>query len=136
MLILDSLIIGDKYWLKSGAKLVKLRHIKKSAGGNTMCVFRALNSIDDIKLVPCALGLADIDAATAEQLAAASDLVEWTDPITKEKHTCPKQYVEKLLTNVQVGAHNATTAKKLLALMQEKPTDSNERHLRQAALYL
>lgn len=63
-------------------------------------------------------------------------LIEWKDPGTGEVHVCPEHYIAGLKTHVGVGLAAATRAGDLLKLMGEENTESNKRHVRQAALYL
>lgn len=63
-------------------------------------------------------------------------VMEWTDPVTGEEHTCPEHYLTGLQTHIGTGKANAKLASILLELMGEPNNESNKRHIRAAAMYL
>lgn len=76
-----------------------------------------------------------LNEMTPIQIAEKASYVEWIDPVTQETHTCPEKFVAGLKLYLELGANNARTSTDILIAMGEPSTESNKRHIRQAALY-
>lgn len=137
MVNVNDLVVKKLYFQTNTQEMVTYLHSKNSQSGSKLHVFKSSEQLSSIEFLANHEGqILSLEEATPEQLKAASNIVEWIDPLTGSVQICPKKYIAKLPSNVGTGAVNAKTARVMLEAMGEKVTDTNARHLRQAALYL